>query len=236
MTTKQTKKISSKKISKDTTKPKKTNTEIVSQPESSVEIPKNTDDTKQLPASKKKETKKQTKTKKQTGGKKTKTVEIDNSATKLPKTKKKTNVNKEVKKKNTVNAIIKNQDENKTTDENKTNDENQEKIIHPRYFKVIIDGCDPNGRFSGTKPKQAANKALTSILKKKNLSGQIHFSIIECTRGSKHKQYNYIGERIKLEKPMIVKIKDGINEKIIEYRFNNKVMKNKNYVIENKIK
>lgn len=101
-----------------------------------------------------------------------------------------------------------------------------------RYFKVVYNGEDAHGRYSGSKPKQAANKALTSILKAKSTRGestddQVKFSIVECTRGSKHKQYNYIGERIELEKPMAVPIKTGTEQKTIIYKYNNRVMKDK---------
>ncbi len=101
-----------------------------------------------------------------------------------------------------------------------------------RYFKVVIEGEDPHGRFSGTKPKQAANKALTSLLKTKEkdgkkTDGKIKFSIVECTRGSRHKTYNYVGERVELDNPMEVIIGSGANEKRIKYKFNNKVMKDK---------
>ena len=101
-----------------------------------------------------------------------------------------------------------------------------------RYFKVVIDEGDAHGRFSGTKPKQAANKALTSILKSREkkgtqTNGEIKFSIVECTRGSKHKQYNYVGERVELQNPMQVTIGKGDNAKVITYRYNNKVMKDK---------
>lgn len=103
-----------------------------------------------------------------------------------------------------------------------------------RYFKVIVEDGDPHGRFCGSKPKQAANKALTSILKSMESDGkktdqQIRFSIVECTRNSRHKQYNYIGERIELDEPMEVTIRKGGVEKIIKYKYNNKVMKDKNY-------
>ena len=102
----------------------------------------------------------------------------------------------------------------------------------PRYFKVVYENGQPKGRFSGTKPKQAANKALTSILKNRESDGKstttkIKFSIIECTRGSKHKEYNYVGERVKLDKPMEVTIGKGANAKTIKYRYNNKVFKDK---------
>jgi len=111
----------------------------------------------------------------------------------------------------------------------------EEENSRTRFFKVVVDGGDPHGRFSGNKPKQAANKALTSILKTREqngggasgASGEIKFSIIECTRGSKHKQYNYIGQRVKLDKPMKVKIGRGADAKEIEYKFNNRVMKDK---------
>jgi hypothetical protein len=101
-----------------------------------------------------------------------------------------------------------------------------------RYFKVKYDNNSPTGRFSGSKPKQAANKALTSILKLREGAGQsttikIRFSIVECTRGSKHKEYSYVGERVELEKPMEVKIGKGPNAKTIKYRYNNKVFKDK---------
>ncbi len=102
-----------------------------------------------------------------------------------------------------------------------------------RYFKVIIGDAElPHGRFSGSKPKQAANKALTSIFKSKeqsggSVTGKVKFSIVECTRGSKHKKYHYVGERVKLKEPMKVTIGKGDNAKVIEYKFNNKVMKDK---------
>ena len=121
--------------------------------------------------------------------------------------------------------------------------ENEEKKT--RYFKVIYDGYVdedgdpvPYGRFSGSKPKQAANKGLTSILKMRRENGEatdeeIEFSIKECTRGSAHKEYFYKGRRIELDEPNTITIttqdKDGNEiEKHITYRYNNKVMKNKN--------
>jgi hypothetical protein len=94
-----------------------------------------------------------------------------------------------------------------------------------RFFKVVVDG-EVFGRFSGSKPKQAANKALTSILRKrttekKSTAGNINFSIVECTRGSRKKTYNYVGERQQLTKPVEVNIKG----KTVTYRYNNVVRK-----------
>ena len=102
-----------------------------------------------------------------------------------------------------------------------------------RFFKVLVgDNETPHGRFSGNKPKQAANKALTSIFKTKeqtggSFTGKVKFSIVECTRGSKHKRYHYVGERVKLDEPMKVTIGKGDKQKTIEYKFNNRVMKDK---------
>lgn len=96
-----------------------------------------------------------------------------------------------------------------------------------RFFQIVNADGETEGRFAGHKPKQAANKAFTSLLKKqtgggKGPSGKIEFSIIECTRNSKRKVYNYIGERVELETPEKVKIQD----KEIVYKFNNVLKKN----------
>ena len=103
-----------------------------------------------------------------------------------------------------------------------------------RYFKLFVDGEEAHGRFCGAKPKQAANKAFTSLSKTNEQvggAGPYKFSIVECTRGSKHKRYNYIGERVKLNKPMKVKIGNGPNAKEIEYNYNNRIMKDKTAVV-----
>ena len=99
-----------------------------------------------------------------------------------------------------------------------------------RYFRCVYSD-DTFGRFSGYKPKQAAGKALTSILRHrdaegKDLSEEISFSMIECTRGGNHKVSQYNGKRVKLEKPVTVTIKtsDG-KKKEINYNFTNKITK-----------
>ena len=99
-----------------------------------------------------------------------------------------------------------------------------------RYFRCIYN-ADTFGRFSGYKPKQAAGKALTSILRHLDKEGQdlfseVPFSMIECTRGGNHKVSQYNGKRLKLEKPVTVTIKtsDG-NKKEIKYNFTNKITK-----------
>ena len=99
-----------------------------------------------------------------------------------------------------------------------------------RYFRCMFNDAT-FGRFSGYKPKQAAGKALTSILRHigkegKDLFAEVPFSMIECTRGGNHKVSQYNGKRLKLEKPVTVTIKtsDG-NKKEIKYNFTNKITK-----------
>jgi hypothetical protein len=99
-----------------------------------------------------------------------------------------------------------------------------------RYFRCIYSD-DTFGRFSGYKPKQAAGKALTSILRHREKEGkdlfeEVSFSMIECTRGGNHKVSQYSGKRVKLEKPVTVTIKtaDG-KKKEINYNFTNKITK-----------
>jgi len=97
-----------------------------------------------------------------------------------------------------------------------------------RFFKYSYNGT-VSGRFSGSKPKQAANKALTSIVKSQSETGvdltnkMLTFSIIECTRGSKKKQYNYQGIRRALDTPIKVTIKN--KDVPIVYKFQNKTSK-----------
>ncbi len=102
-----------------------------------------------------------------------------------------------------------------------------------RYFKLIYNE-EVQGRYCGKKPKQAANKAFSSIIKTLKQSGQqnggvnvdINFTIRECTRNSKHKEYKYIGKRQVLDNPVQVKIANADGSvKQIEYKFHNKLQK-----------
>lgn len=101
-----------------------------------------------------------------------------------------------------------------------------------RYFKLFYND-KIQGRYCGKKPKQAANKAFSSIIKEFNKTNKdnvvntdITFSIKECTRYSKHKEYMYLGKRLLLENPVKVSIanQDG-TVKEIEYKFHNKLQK-----------
>jgi hypothetical protein len=98
-----------------------------------------------------------------------------------------------------------------------------------RYFKCEYGG-NSFGRYCGLKPKQAANKALTSIIRDNGGNEQcidktFRFEMIECTRGGNKKRSLYEGIRTKLETPLIVKIKSTAGEKTITYKFTNKLKK-----------
>jgi hypothetical protein len=105
------------------------------------------------------------------------------------------------------------------------------KVVH-RYFRCVYKSTDGQivhaGRYSGKKPKQAACKALTGIVKSNSLETgeQVTFLIQECTRGSKKKKYSYVGSQVDLAEPVRIKItkKDGSSSEI-EYTKNNEVKK-----------
>ena len=89
-------------------------------------------------------------------------------------------------------------------------DEEQQVGGKLRYFKLFYNG-QIKGRYCGKKPKQAANKAFSSIIKElnageaKGVNVDVLFSIKECTRTSKHKkEYNYVGKREALPNPVPV--------------------------------
>ena len=112
-------------------------------------------------------------------------------------------------------------------------DDGEKEVSGLRYFKLVYKG-NTSGRYSGRKPKQAANKAYSSVIKKEGLQnggGKIQFSIKECTRGSKQKRYTYDASRVKLDKPVEVNIvgADG-KEKNITYNYNNVLQKAKQII------
>ncbi len=128
------------------------------------------------------------------------------------------------KKNNLVQEVKK---EDSPTDSTPAQEGGQRRV---RYFRCMFSD-DTFGRFSGFKPKQAAGKALTSILRHREKEGkdlfeEVSFSMVECTRGGNHKVSQYSGKRVKLEKPVTVTIKtsDG-KKKEINYNFTNKITK-----------
>jgi hypothetical protein len=100
-----------------------------------------------------------------------------------------------------------------------------------RYFRCVYRSTDGSvvraGRYCGRKPKQAASKALTAIIKSTDgeVNQPVKFLITECTRGSKKKSYSYSGEQKKID-PVTVEIKreDGKINKIV-YKKSNVISK-----------
>jgi len=106
------------------------------------------------------------------------------------------------------------------------------RTVGHRFFRCVYKTTDDQivhvGRYSGNKPKQAACKALTGIVKNNGLETgeKVTFLIQECTRGSKKKKYSYVGCQVDLPEPVRITItkKDGSSSQI-EYTKNNDVKK-----------
>ena len=59
--------------------------------------------------------------------------------------------------------------------------------------------------------------------KDKNVNtNNINFTLIESTKGSKNKEHNYLGKRIKLNEPITYQTKNGIN---VEKKYKNELKK-----------
>ena len=85
-----------------------------------------------------------------------------------------------------------------------------------------VDGCptkfsrkDFSGRYVGSTPSGAAQKALTELCRVKKVKGQctLFLRMRETTQGSKKKEYMYRVKREKLDKP--VEITKGV---FVEYK------------------
>lgn len=81
-----------------------------------------------------------------------------------------------------------------------------------RSFKVKLSTeAELYGRYNGDSPYQAANKALSEIIRNKvknseSVNEEINFYLVESTKGSKKKSHQYIGKRVQLENPVIYKV------------------------------
>jgi hypothetical protein len=88
-----------------------------------------------------------------------------------------------------------------------------------RSFKVkLSEDGELYGRYNGDSPYQAANKALSEIIRNKvkaneKVDGDISFFLVESTKGSSKKTHQYLGKRVQLDTP--VKYKVG-NQEIIK--------------------
>jgi hypothetical protein len=84
-----------------------------------------------------------------------------------------------------------------------------------RSFKVKLEQNGPQyGRYNGDSPYQAANKALSEIIRTrvKNslpVDENINFFLVESTKGSGKKVHQYVGHRMKLDNPVSYQVNDG---------------------------
>jgi len=101
-----------------------------------------------------------------------------------------------------------------------------------RFFKLIrVDGKDvdggryelpaktKSGKVQTRGPKDKASTAFSELCQKNKSKGsecKHKFSIQETTRGSDKKIYNYEGKRVKLAKPIELKLKDKKTGKVKE--------------------
>ena len=83
-----------------------------------------------------------------------------------------------------------------------------------RSFKVkLTSDSELYGRYNGDSPYQAANKALSEIIRTRVKNNQpvdqeINFYLVESTKGSLKKVHQYGGKRIQLDVPVTYKVGD----------------------------
>jgi hypothetical protein len=84
-----------------------------------------------------------------------------------------------------------------------------------RSFKVKLEQSGPQyGRYNGDSPYQAANKALSEIIRNRVKNNQatdqdITFFLVESTKGSGKKVHQYVGKRMKLAQPVTYTVDNG---------------------------
>ena len=98
-----------------------------------------------------------------------------------------------------------------TTENNNTTLQNggsRKAVKSSRSFKVKLDvNGELYGRYNGDSPYQAANKALSEIIRSKvknneNVNEEIRFFLVESTKHSHKKTHEYSGRRVKLDEPV----------------------------------
>jgi hypothetical protein len=132
----------------------------------------------------------------------------------------------------------------KTTKKSNTNNNHHENNNHhnqnnhnggadsdSRFFKLVsvngksVDGGryelplkTKTGKPQTRGPKDKASSAFSEICQKNKEKGECSykFAIQETTRGSDKKVYNYQGKRVKLAKPVVLKLKDRKTGKVKE--------------------
>ena len=107
-----------------------------------------------------------------------------------------------------------------------------------RSFKVKMDlNGHQYGRYNGDSPYQAANKALSEIIRNKvkqnqNADEEITFFLVESTKGSAKKIHEYTGKRTKLEVPVVYKVN---NNQEIKKEYKNILRKVKKAKLQNNV-
>lgn len=101
------------------------------------------------------------------------------------------------------------------------------KIPNKRSFRLLLDN-KVAGRYTGKTPLMAAKRAFKNAeyhgdFFKDHEDGFKKFTIKEITLNGKRKQHTYIGKKIELEEPIIIKRKDHNIE--IKYRYHIKALK-----------
>ena len=105
-----------------------------------------------------------------------------------------------------------------------------------RSFKVKLGDEDKQyGRYNGESPYQAANKALSEIIRnrvkaKEDPEVELSFFLIESTKGSKKKAHQYTGRRVKLDAPVSYTVKNGDKTQTITKEYKNILRKVKKIV------
>lgn len=105
---------------------------------------------------------------------------------------------------------------NVTSVENKENLDtvtNSKKGSRSFKVKLELNGLQ-YGRYNGDSPYQAANKALSEIIRNRVKNNQltsedITFFLVESTKGCAKKTHQYLGKRIKLERPVTYTVNNG---------------------------
>jgi len=93
----------------------------------------------------------------------------------------------------------------------------EEEVRKPvRSFKVKLSQETPAyGRYNGDSPYQAANKALSELVRNaekngEDATGEYYFWLIESTKKSKKRVHQYRGQRIKLDVPVEYTVGDNV--------------------------
>ena len=113
----------------------------------------------------------------------------------------------------------------------------EQKEKYKRSFKVKLGEEPQYGRYNGESPYQAANKALSEIIRNKVKANQetdseITFFLIESTKGSGKKTHQYTGRRVKLDTPVSYTVKNGDRTQTITKEYKNILRKMKKTVAE----